>query len=219
MSELNIEQARFNMIEQQIRPWDVLDQRVLDTLARIPREEFVPQRYRNLAFADIAIPLGHEQVMMHPNVEGRVLQALQIQPQDRVLEIGTGSGYLTACLAQLGNQVLSVDIIAQFTETAAQRLRDHGVHNVQLQTGDAAQDWGHESYDVIVLTGSLPELPSSWLQRLAVGGRLFVIVGTEPIMEAGLVVRSSEQEWLSESLFETAIPPLLNSMKTVEFNF
>lgn len=213
-TEMNFEQARFNMIEQQIRPWDVLDQRVLDVIGQIPREDFVPERYRKLAFADVRIPLGHDQVMMNPNVEGRLLQALAIKPTDKILEVGTGSGYLSACLAHLGASVVSVDIIAEFAEQAGTRLTQHGINNVRLFNGDASQDWDDEPFDVIALTGSLPTLPDSWRQRLALDGRLFAIIGTLPIMEAILITRTRSQEWLQESLFETELPALVHTDQT-----
>lgn len=219
ISQINIEQARFNMIEQQIRPWEVLDQRVLDVMTRTPREDFAPSRYRNLAFADVAIPLGHGQVMMRPNVEGRLLQALNPQSADTILEVGTGSGYLTACLAGLGGRVVSVDIFPEFTAAAEDQLNAHGVDNVTLYSGDAAQGWGDYRYDVIALTGSLPSLPERWRQQLVIGGRLFVIIGQDPIMEALLITRLGEQEWTEESLFETQLPPLLNVEKPSRFAF
>ena len=219
MNEMNFEQARFNMIEQQIRPWEVLDQRVLDVLADVPREAFVPERYRNLAFADIRIPLGHDQVMMNPNVEGRLLQALQIQPEDKILEIGTGSGYLSACLACLGRSVLSIDLFEEFSEQSAQNLRNNRTTNVTLQTGDAVNGWGDHHYDVIALTASLANLTKHWQHQLTIGGRLFAIIGEEPIMEAILITRTSEHEWLQESLFETEIPPFINSSVPIEFEF
>ncbi|MGD8312791.1 MAG: protein-L-isoaspartate O-methyltransferase, partial [Gammaproteobacteria bacterium] len=159
MNQPDFEQARFNMIEQQVRPWDVLDQRVLDTMSGVPREAFVPQRYRALAFADTNIPLGHDQVMMAPKVEGRLLQALAILPEDSVLEIGTGSGYLTACLARLAGHVTSLDIMPDFTASAGGRLGEHNIANVTLETADAADgiDSG-ERFDAIAVTGSLPVL-------------------------------------------------------------
>lgn len=219
MTAINIEQARFNMIEQQIRPWEVLDQRVLEILTQTPREEFVPARYRNLAFADVRIPLGHDQFMMNPNLEGRLLQALALTPTDRVLEIGTGSGYLTACLARLAGSVVSVEIQPEFTEQARANLRKQGIQNVRLETGDAARDWGDAPFDAIVLTGSLPILPDSWRQRLALNGRLFAVIGEEPIMEAVLVTRINEQQWHQESLFDTELTPLLNFTKPAVFQF
>lgn len=219
MNDIDFEQARFNMIEQQIRTWEVLDQRVLDVIASTPREDFVPPRYRTLAFTDVAIPIGHGQVMMHPNVEGRLLQALAIQPSDSILEVGTGSGYLTACLARLGASVLSVDIIPEFTETAQRKLKAHSVNNVTLRSGDAARGWGNHNHDAIAITGSLPVLPASWRQQLSVGGRLFVIVGEHPIMEALLITRVGEREWTEESLFDTELASLLNASKPVAFEF
>lgn len=220
MSEINFEQARFNMIEQQIRPWEVLDQRVLDVIAQTPREDFVPPRYRKLAFADVRIPLAHGQCMMNPNVEARLLQALSVEPGERILEVGTGSAYLTACLARLGREVISVDIFPEFTENAFSVLRSHAIRNVRLHTGDACRGWGEQQYDVIALTGSLPEKPAeSWLEQLAIGGRLFVIMGQAPVMEALLITRRSEQDWIQDSLFETEIPGLINSAAPVEFQF
>lgn len=219
MSEIDFEQARFNMIEQQIRPWEVLDQRVLDVLAQVPREDFIPARYRRLAFSEVNIPLGNEQIMMTPKIEGRLLQAIAVSPSDRVLEIGTGSGYLTACLARLAAEVSSVDIFPMFIEAARQKLKAHGIQNTQLHTGDAAQSWGNRSYDIIALTGSLPRRPETWPRQLTRRGRLFVIVGQSPIMEALLITRVSEEEWTEESLFDTDLPPLLNAEKPSAFEF
>ena len=219
MTAIDLERARYNMIEQQIRPWDVLDQRVLDTFASVPREEYVPERYRRLAFADVRIPLGHGQTMMNPNVEGRLLQALAIEPDDSVLEVGTGSGFLTACLGQLGARVDSVDIFPEFIERARGLLRRHGVSNASLYSGDARLDWGSQLYDVIALTGALPKLPDSWRRRMAVGGRLFAVVGVEPAMEAVLVNRVGEQEWEQISLFETDLTYLIGYDKPSSFQF
>ena len=211
---MNLEQARLNMIDQQVRPWDVLDQRVLDTLRTTPREFFVPEHYRQLAFADTGLPLAHGQVMMCPRVEGRLLQALAISKTDTILEIGTGSAYLTACLSKLGKQVESVDIYQDFIAQARPKLDDLQLNNIQLTRKDAAKDCGNEEqYDVIVVTGSLPSIPASHQQALKKGGRLFVIIGRtdEPIMQATLITRSGENQWMRESLFETFIPPLLNA--------
>lgn len=220
MNQTDFEQARFNMIEQQVRPWEVLDQRVLDTMKRIPREDFVPERYRSLAFADTSIPLGHDQAMMAPKVEGRMLQALAITPQDSILEIGTGSGYVTACLASLGRRVNSIDIMPDFTESAAARLASHDISNVSLQTADAAAGVDPaERYDVIAVTGSLPVLQQQFHQNLEIGGRLFVITGSPPVMEALLITRINETSWKRESLFETSLPPLIHASAAQGFVF
>lgn len=220
MKQTEIEQARFNMIEQQIRPWDVLDQQVLDTMNTIPREHFVPERYRSLAFADTNIPLGHEQVMMAPKLEGRLLQALAIAPTDRILEIGTGSGYLTACLAGLGQHVTSFDIMPDFTAAAGDVLQGRETGNVALHTADVANGIdSDERYDAIAVTGSLPLLQQQFHNNLSIGGRLFVITGQLPIMEACLITRVDEHNWSRESLLETCIPPLLNASSAQDFIF
>jgi protein-L-isoaspartate(D-aspartate) O-methyltransferase len=218
MNEFNIEQARYNMIEQQIRTWEVLDPRVLEVIAATPRERFVPEPYKRLAFADLELPLGHGQVMMPPKLEARMLQALDTQPHDRVLEIGTGSGYVTACLARIGAHVDSVEIFEDLTASARSRLAELGVGNVNLDCGDAANGWGAgERYDVIAVTGSLPEYRSCFEEALAVGGRAFVIVGEPPIMEAILVLRVDEHEYARTPLFETLVLPLLNVEKRPRF--
>jgi protein-L-isoaspartate(D-aspartate) O-methyltransferase len=220
MKQTEIEQARFNMIEQQIRPWDVLDQQVLDTMNAIHREDFVPERYRSLAFADTSIPLGHEQVMMAPKLEGRLLQALAITPTDHILEIGTGSGYLTACLARLGQQVTSFDIMPDFTAAAGEALQGMEISNVSLHTADVANGIdSDERYDAIAVTGSLPVLQQQFHNNLSIGGRLFVITGSLPVMEAWLITRIDENNWARESLLETCIPPLLNAATAQEFIF
>lgn len=218
MTEMNFEQARFNMIEQQIRPWDVLDQRVLDLLSEVPREDFVPPQYRNLALVDMELPLGHEQSMMAPRVEARILQALDIKPFETVLEVGTGSGYLTALLANLAKQVYSVEIIPEFIKSAQAKLADHGIKNVSLEEGDAAQGWSLDApYDVTVITGSLPLLPEAFKQAMNIGGRLFAIIGDSPSMEAVLITRVGEHEWTEEGLFETELPPLINAIEPDRF--
>ncbi len=219
MTAFNFDKARFNMIEQQIRPWEVLDQQALDTLTRIPRENFVPERYRNLALSDVAIPLGHGEFMLKPNVEGRILQALAVQATDRVLEVGTGSGYLTACLARMASSVVSVDIIPDFTEQARQKLKAHRLDNAVLHTGDASRGWGEHRYQAIAVTGSMAAVDDLWPQSLSLGGRLFIVVGQPPIMEALLITRVGEREWTRESLFDTELSPLrgLAPVKTFEF--
>jgi protein-L-isoaspartate(D-aspartate) O-methyltransferase len=220
MKQTDIEQARFNMIEQQVRPWDVLDQQVLDTMKAIPREHYVPPRYRSLAFADTNIPLGHGQVMMAPKLEGRLLQALAISTGDKILEIGTGSGYLTACLAALGRHVTSFDIMPEFTATAGETLSNEQIGNVSLHTADVADGIdSDERFEAIAVTGSLPVLQQQYHHNLAIGGRLFVITGELPIMEACLITRVDEHHWSRESLLETCMPPLLNAARAQDFIF
>lgn len=212
---MNLEQARFNMVEQQVRPWEVLDQQVLDRLAVVPREDFVPPAFRNLAYADIQIPIGQGQVMLPPNVEGRLLQALALEASDTVLEIGTGTGYLTAVIAGLAGHVHSVDIFPEL-----QRLAEYHLKNVSLEVGDAARGWPREGgFDAIAITGSLPGLPKAFPEALKVGGRLFAVLGRAPVMEAVCIIRMGEQEWSREGLFETVIPPLLHSEPAPKFTF
>lgn len=219
MTDVDLASARENMVGQQLRTWEVLNERVLDILERIPREHFTPSDYANLAYADMQIPLGHGEVMLEPKVEGRLLQALDAHPHERALEIGTGSGYLAACLAQMAMHVTSVDIRPEYTEAARKVLDRQGVRNVQLETGDAARGWddGHR-YDVIAVTGSLPELHEAFHHALTLGGRLFVIRGKPPIMEAMLITRVGEDQWASESLFDTSAPPLVGAPVTRTFS-
>ncbi len=220
MNAINVEIARHNMIMQQIRPWEVLDDRVLDLLARAPREDYVPSPYRRLAFADMNIPLGRGQVMMTPKVEARLLQALEIDPTDTVLEIGTGSGYVTSLLAALGRHVYSVEIIPEFKLRATETLARHGVNNVTLEVGDAANGWErHAPYDVIMVTGSVPTLPDSFGHQLAPDGRLAVIVGRSPVMEAKLIRRVNAGSLTETSLFETDLPSLINADEPPKFVF
>jgi len=220
MPELNFTQARFNMIEQQVRPWEVLDQQVLDVMSQIPREAFVPDAYAHLAFADIEIPLAHNQVMMPPKLEGRVVQSLLLKPTDRVLEIGTGSGYVTALLAALANHVDTVDAFIDFVEDSRTKLAAHHIKNVTCHAGDAVNGWNtHIRYDAIILTGSVPILKPHWQAQLAIDGRLFAIVGQAPIMEAKLITRINEHEWIEDSLFETSIPAIMGAPKLNAFVF
>lgn len=217
---MNFEQARRNMVEQQVRPWEVLDARVLNLFETIQREDFVPVRYRKMAFTDMNIPLDHGEVMMKPVVEGRMLQAVDLQPDETVLEIGTGSGFVTACLAHLASEVVSVDIHASFNEAAGRRLQEQGIDNVSLFTGDVMQGWQPEqAQDVVVVTGSVPAIPEAFLGWVNPGGRLFCITGQSPAMEAMLLTRIDATEWRRESLFETDLPPLVNSVKPPEFEF
>ena len=218
MKPMDFEQARHNMIEQQVRPWDVLDQRVLDVMTTLPREAFVPEQYRALAFADISIPLGQDQVMMSPKLEGRLLQTLDIKQDDTVLEIGTGSGYLTACLASLGQHVTSWEIFPELSAAAKARLAEQYIGNVTLEVGDATREVADEArYDVIAVTGSVPVLQQQFHANLKPGGRLFVITGKPPIMEAVLITRLDADNWARESLFETSLPPLVNATEPRRF--
>lgn len=211
MSDMSIETARYNMVEQQVRPWEVLDDNALNLLADVPREEFVPAGYQNVAFADLSIPLPHGEVMMPPRLEGRLLQALAIQPTDNVLEIGTGSGFVTTLLAKQARFVYSVDIEQDFVNTASQKLATDGTVNVRIEQGDASHGWPqHGPYDAIAVTGSMPVLPSELQESLRIGGRLFVIVGDSPVMEAKLITRLSQTEFRTDDLFETDLPALQN---------
>lgn len=216
----NTEQARFNMVEQQIRPWDVLDQTVLDLLFKVRREEFVPAAYRALAFVDMEIPLGQGESMWSPKLEARAVQTLQLKATDRVLEIGTGSGYLTALLASMTAHVTSVGIHAEFVAEATTKLKAHGFSNVSLEVGDASQGWAQQApYDVIVVTGSLPVMPENLPAQLAPGGRLFAIVGDDPVMTARLITCVAHHVYRSEDLFETSIKPLVNAQQPDRFTF
>jgi protein-L-isoaspartate(D-aspartate) O-methyltransferase len=217
---MDVERARFNMIEQQIRTWEVLDQNVLDLLFRLKREAFVPTTYRELAFADMEIPLGHGEKMMQPKLEARLVQDVAIKKTDRVLEVGTGSGYVTALLASLGAHVYSVDVIPEFTRGAAEKLAAHGIRNVTLESADAARGWpAHAPYDAIVLTGSTPILPQAFQESLNVGGRLLAVVGEPPVMEAQLVTRMSRDAYNTAGLFETCLAPLKNALEPERFVF
>ena len=189
---MNLEQAREFMIERQVRTWEVLDPVVLDVMHTIPREEFVPPRFRDLAFADTFIPLGHDEVMLTPKLEGRILQSLDIQANDRVLEVGCGSGYFAACLGAIAGSVLTVDIHTEFIQAATRSIEEIGLDNVSLKQQDSARlDWTDEAFDVIVLSGSVPVLDDRYSDRLKPGGRLFAVVGSGPMKEATLVTRMS----------------------------
>jgi protein-L-isoaspartate(D-aspartate) O-methyltransferase len=217
---MNVEQARFNMIEQQIRPWEVLDQEVLDLLFVVRREEFVPPAYKSLAFADLEIPLGYGASMLAPKIEARVLQELQLKPSDRVLEIGAGSGHMAALLAAKAEQVYSVEIVPELAQMARDNLRRQGIDNVMVEEGDGARGWAaHAPYDVIVLSGSTPLLPPAFLQQLKSGGRLFAVVGEAPVMEGQLIAHSGEGIYQTVNLFETSVAPLRNAMQPSRFTF
>ena len=217
---MNFEQARSNMVEQQVRPWEVLDERVLELLETTHREDFVPVKYRKMAFTDMAIPLDHDQNMMKPVVEGRLLQALELKPEETVLEIGTGSGFITACLAQMAKSVVTVDIHEQFSNEAGAKLKEKDIHNVELETGDVMTGWQPEqAHDVIVVTGSVPDIPDHFRGWVNPGGRMFVVSGEEPAMEAKLLTKLNATEWREESLFETDLARLFNAEKAPEFEF
>ena len=217
---MNIEQARSNMVEQQIRTWEVLDQDVLDLLYLVPRDEFVAQEHRALAFSDLELPIGEGECMWTPKMEARVLQELAPKKQDLVLEIGTGSGYLTALLAHRAGHVHSVEIKPKLAELGGRNLSRHGVDNVTLHTGDASHGWPRQApYDVIVLTGSTPVLPRSLVDSLAAGGRLFAVVGEAPAMAARLVTCSVPGAFRNVDLFETVVAPLVNAEHPPRFRF
>src|ERR1044071_2898862 len=210
---MNLEQARTNMVEQQIRTWEVLDQEVLDLLYVIPREEFVPPQRRALAFSDLELPLeegtkaGDGERMWQPKLEARVLQELALKRTDRVLEVGTGSGYLTALMAHRAAEVCSVEIRPALAAFGRSNLERHGADNVILEGGGAR----HAPYDAIVLTGSTPVLPQGFLEQLAPGGRLFAVVGEAPAMQARLVTSTAPGASSSVDLFETVLRPLANA--------
>ena len=214
----NVEQARFNMVEQQIRPWDVLDMRVLDLLSEVKREQFVPPSHKEMAFMDTEIPLGHDALMWQPKLEARVLQELRIQHSDHVLEIGTGSGYLTALLSRLAKKVTSVEIVPELRAFAEKNLAARRIDNVTLELGDAAQGWSG-SFDVIVLTGSTPVLPEAIKTSLNPGGRLFAVIGDAPAMQAKLITCVTPGVFESKTLFETSIAPLQYALQPKRFVF
>ena len=217
---MDLEKARFNMVEQQIRPWDVLDETVLNLLLRVKREEYVPETYRAMAFMDIEIPLGHSEAMLSPKVEARVVQELKLKPTDKVLEVGTGSGYMTALLASLAKHVHSVEIVPEFSQAAAQKLAAHDFHNVTLDVGDGACGWAkYAPYDVIVVTGSLPILSGEFIAQLNSGGRLIAFVGVPPVMEARRIRVIEPGVTDTEDLFETSVRMLVNAPQPQQFVF
>jgi protein-L-isoaspartate(D-aspartate) O-methyltransferase len=216
---MNVEDARTQMVNQQVRAWDVLDPAVLSVLTQVPREQFVPPRFRNLAFADTEIPLGGGQFMLTPQVEGRLLQALAIRGTDRVLEVGTGSGFLTACLARLGSRVTSLEILPELADTARRNLRGVATWNAEVRTEDVFQYRSSEHWDVIAVTGSVPQPDDRFQHWLAEGGRLFIVVGENPLMQARLVTRQGPEQWTTTTLFETSVPALLNATPPSKFRF
>jgi len=221
---MNIEQARFNMIEQQIRPWEVLDPTVLELLSVVKREAFVPAAHKDLAFADVEIPLGNKgingQTMLAPRIEARMLQELAIKAKDKVLEIGTGSGYMAALLAARAEFVYTVEIDPELVDLARRNLQQAGVANVSVDLGDGAQGWPlYAPYDVIVVSASTPILPESMLKQLKIGGRLVAIVGEAPAMKMQLVTRTEENAFTTINVFETVVAPLVNATQREKFIF
>jgi protein-L-isoaspartate(D-aspartate) O-methyltransferase len=217
---MNIEQARFNMIEQQIRPWDVLDQDVLNLLSLVKRENFVPAAYRNIAFADLEIPLPGGERMLSPKVEARVLQELAVTKHETVLEIGAGSGYMTALLAARGRSVTTVEISPELAAFAEQNLAANGVSNAQVVTGDGSLGWPDGApYDVICVSGGLPVMPQEFLEQLKVGGRIAAFVGDAPVMKAQIITRVDEKQFRVSDIFETLVAPLKNAVQPSRFKF
>ena len=215
----NMEQARFNMIEQQIRPCEVLEGRILELFKHVRREHFVPAGKKGLAFADMEIPLGYGAAMWQPKLEARTVQELHLTRNDKVLEVGTGSGYLTALLSALAGRVTSVEIVPELRAMAKQNLAAYHRDNITLETGDAAHGWDNGTYDVIVLTGSTPVLPAAFQSSLNVGGRLFAIVGDAPVMEAKLITRVAPDTFETVNIMETCVAPLRNAEQPKRFVF
>lgn len=217
---MNLEETRLNMVTQQIRTWNVLDDSVLDLLYKIRREEFVPAENRAMAFVDMEAPLGYGQVMLTPKMEARILQELHINKTDKILEVGSGSGYLTALLAEKGAHVYSVEIVPELKTMAENNLKPYNITNITIEQGDAAQGWSkHGPYDVIVLTASTPVLPDTFLKSLNPGGRLFAIVGEDPAMAASLITCVAPGECTTKKLFETCTIPLINAQQPTRFTF
>ncbi|CAN0618845.1 protein-L-isoaspartate(D-aspartate) O-methyltransferase [Burkholderia multivorans] len=217
---MNIEQARFNMIEQQIRPWDVLDQEVLGLLSVVKRENFVPAAYRDLAFADLELPLPGGHKMMFPRVEARILQELAVKKHESVLEIGTGAGYMAALLAHRGHHVTTVEIDPALAKLAEENLRNNGLTNVEVAIGDGSRGWPAKApYDVICVSGGLPVVPQELLEQLKIGGRLSVFVGGRPVMKAQIITRIDEKQYRVADVFETYVDHLVNAVEPSRFKF
>jgi protein-L-isoaspartate(D-aspartate) O-methyltransferase len=216
---MDTDYARLQMVNQQVRGWNVYDERVLDMLKELPREAFVPTGFEHLAFADLAIPLGHGETMMTPTIEGRLLQALGLCGDENVLEIGTGSGFMTACLARLASQVTSIDIYGDFVESAWEKMLQVEIENVDIMQMDATQELPEGQFDAIAVTGSIQVFNPRFVDALADHGRLFVVVGDSPAMEAKLIERTGEHDWQTVSLFETDLRPLVHGNMPPQFTF
>lgn len=216
---MNIDFARQQMVQQQVRAWDVLDYEVLEVLGSVPRESFVPAGFESLAFAEAEIPIGHGESMLTPVLEGRILQALELEPTNRVLQVGTGTGFLAACLAKLAASVTSMDIHGEFIDRAARSLEAAGIDNVELIKGDATRELPEGHFDAIAVTGSLQSFDPALVEALSPGGRLFVVVGDAPAMEARLVTRGDDGDWHTETLFETELKPLVHGSVPPQFSF
>ena len=217
---MNFEKARANMVEQQIRTWEVLDQTVLDSISAIPRDEFVPEAYRTVAYSDFEIPIGYGEKMMTPKIEARLVQSINLSSADRVLEVGTGSGYLTALLAHKCAHVTTIEYRSELLEKAQKRLHLHGYNNILSEQGNGIEGWRpNEPYEAVVLTGSVATARLAVGQQLAIGGRLFMVLGEAPVMEAQLITRVGESEFVSETLFETALAPLVSGEAKPQFKF
>lgn len=214
-----VERAREQMIEQQVRAWDVLDPSVLQVMREVRREAFVPAAYRAVAFADMFIPLGHGQAMLPPKFDGRILQALAPTRADLVLDVGSGSGFLAACLGRMAGRVRSIEIVPELAAAAAANLHATATNNVAVEAGDASRLEENAAYDAIAVTASLPVYDERFARALRLGGRLFVVVGSGPVMEAVKITRTGEREWRRESLFETVIDPLANAPRPPQFRF
>ena len=217
---MNIEQARFNMIEQQIRPWDVMDADVLHLLSVVKREDFVPLAYRALAFADMEIPLGQGQFMLAPKVEARLLQDAAVQKHEKVLEIGTGSGFMASLLAHRAQRVISLEINPELAQLARANLQKAGIHNAEVRQADGSQGAPQDApFDVIVLSGSVAEVPQALLSQLKVGGRLVAVVGEEPVLRATVVTRHGEAAFSTTQAWDTVAPRLVNCPEPSHFKF
>ncbi len=217
---MSVDAARANMVQHQVRPQQVTQSKVLEALSRLPREDFVPTEYQSLAFAETFIPLDHGQSMLPPSLEGQMLQALQILPSDKILEIGTGSGYFTALLAKLGQHVYTVDCYQDFIEDATEKLRQHHIYNVTLMHGQAENGWpNYAPYHAMVLTGSVPFIPENFKQQLSIGGRLVAVVGSGVVMHLVQITRTGPQSWETIKLLETQIPRLIDIKEPPAFQF